>query len=305
LPQKREKEEKNGQMNIPKQEPGPVSFDYFLNSELLPDVYFLLIISLFIKFSTADQTIELESALPEITKSLTIEGGSVTLTPAASWSTNTSPLLRITGTTAEVVIRRIHFTKGQGGNSGGQSGGAIRNTGILTLESCIFSENNPTGMNGIYGAAIYSDNDLTIRGCTFYGNKAETEGGAVYFAANPGTLTLTGNLFYENTASYDPVVHPGGSTVTASYNVVDDVTPFGTESAQAGWERGIGDKTFTEVGITTGNSPFVSSTTFVPVSALQSPGVLPSTRPVDFPTTDFYGTTRTFPGAPGAVATAP
>jgi hypothetical protein len=260
-----------------------------------------------IKFSgvTAGTTeIPLESALPKITKSLTIEGSGVTLTPAASWTTDRSPLLWISNDEAEVVIRRVHFTKGQGENSDGQSGGAIRNTGILTLESCIFSENNPTGMNGIYGAAIYSENTLAIRGCTFYGNKAATEGGAVYFAANPGTLTLTGNLFYENDyiTGQHPVVHPGGSTVTASYNVVDDETPFGTESAQAGWERGTGDKTFAEVPLITGE-PFVNLIQFVPVSELS--GVLPSTRPANFPTTDFYGTTRDFPGAPGAVAATP
>jgi hypothetical protein len=255
--------------------------------------------------------IQLESALPNITKSLTIEGSGVTLTPDVSWTANLSPLLWISNDEADVVIRRVHFTKGYSTNSGdGQSGGAIRNNAILTLESCIFSENNPTGPNGIYGAAIYSNNDLTIRGCTFYGNKADTEGGAVYFANNSGTLTLTGNLFYGNTCvTQHPVVHPGGNnTVITSYNVVDEgfgigdpeVDPENDPKHVAGWDAGDGDTTFTALSIS--GVPFFDTTTFVPVSGLS--GVL-TTALANFPTTDFYGTTRTFPGAPGAVATAP
>jgi hypothetical protein len=87
-------------------------------------------------------------------------------------------------------------------------------------------------------------------------------------------------------------------TVSASYNVVD--AAFGTGDTQAGWTAGTGDTTFTALGIT--GDPF-DTATFAPVSGLSN--VLPATTPEDFPLTDFYGATRTFPGAPGAVVKAP
>jgi predicted outer membrane repeat protein len=238
--------------------------------------------------------IELESALPAITKSLTIEGGGITLTRATSWTTN-GFLLRNASNTTEAVVRRIHFKSGL--TTG--TGRAIVNTGILALESCIFSDNR----SAEYGGALYSTNTLTIRGCTFYKNTAEGiidedifGGGAVFFTASGKTLTLTGNLFYGNTAPNYPVVHNydyyNDSTVVASYNVAD--AAYGTETAQAGWAAGTGDTTFAALGVS--NDPF-NGTTFA-VTGLSN--VLPSAPP-GFPTTDFYGTTRAFPGTPGAV----
>jgi predicted outer membrane repeat protein len=239
-------------------------------------------------------TITLGSALPEITKSLIIEGNGVTLTRAASWTAaSTSQLLRIRNSFTEVLIRRVHFKDSR--TTG--SGGAIYTDGILTLESCIFSGNQVTSGNG--GAITSGNNTLTIRGCTFYGNTASSSVGAVYFISMvTKTLTLTGNLFYGNTAPSKPVVSissydPLPPFKVISYNVVD--RSFGTGDTQAGWDAGTGDTTFTALGIS--GTP-VNTTSFVPVTELS--GVLPS-APAGFPATDFYGATRTFPGAPGAV----
>jgi predicted outer membrane repeat protein len=232
-------------------------------------------------------TIELESSLPEILRSLTIAGNGVTLTRAASWtsSSSSSQLLRIPGRNAEVTIRRVHFKDGLA-----TDGGAIDNMGILTLESCIFSGNLTTD----YGGALWSSNTLSIRGCTFYGNTSSYRGGAVQFTAAPGTiLTLAGNLFYGNTAPNGPVLYSISGTVDTSYNVVD--ADFGTGSTQTGWYAGNGDTRFTTLNIT--GDPF-NTTTFAPVTALQT--VL-TTAPAGFPATDFYDANRTFPGAPGAV----
>jgi predicted outer membrane repeat protein len=242
--------------------------------------------------ATAGTTrIELTEVLPQITTSMIIEGKGVTLTRHPSWtaSSETSQLLYINSATAVVTIRAVHFT---GGLSTG-NGGAIRTIGSLTLESCVFSLN--TAWNG---GAIYSTGTLSIRGCTFYSNSGR--GGAVYFSASGKLLTLTGNLFYGNTGASSMVYRSTGTTIVASYNVAD--TAFGTGTGQAGWAAQTGDRTLTSLGIDSENAPF-DTTTFVPVSDLQN--VLPSTAPADFPATDFYGTTWTFPGAPGAVAAAP
>jgi hypothetical protein len=198
-------------------------------------------------------------------------------------------------------------------------GGAVYNNGTLTVESCIFSGNTNTRKSGSIismGGGISSYNDLTIRGCTFYGNYGSYGGGVVsktdsltHPLANH-LLTLTGNLFYGNTSRMylnqrpvSPVCH-SGDTINASHNVVD--VDFGGGDYQCGWTAGTGDKTTLADSddLTISGIPF-NTTTFVPVSALQSPGVLPATAPADFPLTDFYGTVRTFPGAPGAVAAAP
>jgi hypothetical protein len=240
-------------------------------------------------------SILLERILPEITESLTIEGAGVTLiSDFYTWG-----ILNISSSTATVTIRRVHFKDGDA--SGG--GGAVQNSGILTLESCIFNHNQATGTYGTGngGGAVYSNNTLTLRGCTFYANSTMSSGGAVYFRASGKTLTLTGNLFYGNGAASYSVVYVGNGTVSASYNVAGH--DLGTGSAQAGWTAGTGDTTLSALGFT---NPFSTTNTtplpFVPVSGLQN--LLPSTAPTGFPITDFYGATRNT-SVPGAVNYAP
>ena len=125
---------------------------------------------------------------------------------------------------------------------------------------------------------------ISIKGCTFYGNSSAYMNGAI----NGGALE--GNLFYGNTAPSWPVSRDSFSN---GYNVVD--VPLGTRNTQSGWEAATGDATFSSLGIS--GAP-VNTVTFAPVSGLGS--VIPS-APTGFPTTDFYGNTRTWPGAPGAV----
>jgi hypothetical protein len=111
-----------------------------------------------------------------------------------------------------------------------------------------------------------------------------------------GTVTLTGNLFYGNTATNSgTVVYRYSGTVTSGgYNVVD--VALGTSASQSGFAAATGDTIFSALSI---SGVPVSPTTFNPVSGLRS--VLPAPPPAGFPAVDFYGNTRTFPGAPGAV----
>ena len=236
--------------------------------------------------------IELESALPEVTKSLTIEGNGVTLTRAASWTAGSSQLLYISGSTAAVTIRRVHFKNGLATNYGG----AVWNSGILTLDSCMFSGSQTTSTSA-YGGAVYSVNTLTIRGCTFYNNSSGYRGGAVYFNASGKTLTLRGNLFYGNTATSGyPVVYYYG-TISASYNVVD--VSLGTETAQAGFSAATGN---TSIGTAFANLP-VSPLSFKVLYGSGAAGKLPATLPAGYPALDFYGNTISGNGAAGAVQT--
>jgi hypothetical protein len=242
--------------------------------------------------------IELASPLPEITKNITIEGNGITLTPAASWVvSNTSHLLSITSSSTAVTVRRVHFrdclVRSQSIWETFTYGGAIRNSGNLTLESCIFSGNQVVNSNSYdraFGGAVYSDNTLTIWGCTFYGNKSNHFGGAVFFDASGKTLTLTGNLFYGNTASSYPVVRPAG-TVSSSYNVVDIAS--GTGNAWCGWDYDSTDIQATSIP--------VLLRTFKVLYGRAAMAMLPASLPADYPATDFYGQAISGGGAAGAV----
>ena len=72
---------------------------------------------------------------------------------------------------------------------------------------------------------------------------------------------------------------------------------IGTGTTQSGWTASTGDTTFSSIGIS--GIPFDTSI-FKPVSGLGS--LIPSAwSRNDMPAVDFYGNTRTYPGAPGAV----
>ncbi|GHU72922.1 hypothetical protein FACS189450_11670 [Spirochaetia bacterium] len=238
--------------------------------------------------------IALDSML-EVTKNITIEGNGVTLTPSGAWSVNDSLLGAYdpVGPGITVNISRVHFKDGRTTNAGA----AILNDygTTLNLESCIFSGNVGSGASG---GAIATFGYLTVKGCTFYENSADY-GGAIYNDAG-GTLTLTGNLFYGNTDTTSgdyPVVWANSGVVSSGgYNVADVV--IGTYNGESGWTAVTGDTTLTDLGISGDPVNDDGDDGFEPTDA--NLNIVPSGLS-DFPTKDFYGNLRTFPGAAGAV----
>jgi uncharacterized repeat protein (TIGR02543 family) len=228
-----------------------------------------------------DSVITLTSALPYITKNLTIEGNGVTISGNDQYG-----ILIVDVSSASINISRIHFTHGRYYN-----GGAIFNNGggNLSLSSCIFSYNQAYDS---YGGAIMNHGTLNARGCTFYGNSAPNRGGALYNGGN--TLTLTGNLFYGNTTATnnDGVVYNSSGTVTSGgYNVSDKAS--GTnEATGSGYDFLASDKQETALP--------VSSVTFRLLSSSGAAGVVTS-KPTGYPDKDFYGSDITAPAAAGAV----
>jgi hypothetical protein len=219
-----------------------------------------------------NETITLSAALPQVSASLVIEGNGATLTRSFTAGSNTQ-LLRIPSG-AEVRISRLHFKEGRAANNGG----AIRNEGNLTLESCVFSDNRTNDSNG-YGGAVYTSGSLTLLGCTFYGNGARItggQGGAVY--QNGGTLTLTGNVFWGNTAASYPVVYGSGVT-SGGFNVSDRGS--GTTASDSGWDFN------TMKGDKQASSLPVSPVTFKIIEGGAAADAI-NTRPTDYPATDFY-----------------
>jgi uncharacterized protein YjdB len=224
----------------------------------------------------ADSTIVLASSLLDITKNLTIEGNGVKIS-----GNNSYRILYIANGGYTVNISRVHFTNGYINDGGG----AIVNTGgNLTLQSCIFSNNNVGTSN--YGGAVISHSTgavLTVKGCTFYSNSAHYGGAIVVYT---GTATLTGNLFYGNTGSSGNTVYRSSATVTSSYNVYDN-------SSYNFTFNGTGDKSISSV-------PF-STTTFIPTASSGALNVLPVTLSAGYPAEDFYGRIISGNGAAGAV----
>jgi predicted outer membrane repeat protein len=242
-------------------------------------------------------TISLKQALPQITKSITINGNGATLTRDLSWTATSaiSQLLYINSATATVTISRLHFKGGKAASNGG----AIRNTGNLTLESCIFS-GNEAATNG--GAVYTTTGALLVQGCTFYNNKATattiySRGGAIY--CTNGTVALTGNLFTGNTAVNSGNVVYGTGVTSGGYNVSDMAT--GAVSAvdnltDSGYTGTTGDLfNVKDIVFATGEDPTTSP------SSNANLNTLTGSLPAGFPTTYFDGTTRELPATAGAV----
>jgi hypothetical protein len=233
------------------------------------------------------EAITLSSPLPEITKSLIIEGNGAVLTQ--NGFTISNGLLRISGSGVTVRISRLHFKGGRAA----QGGAAITNYSALRLESCLFSGNELSGSNHPSGGAIYNTGTLTVLGCAFYNNKAGRGGGAFY---NSGALTIRGNIFWGNSANYNHVIFNDGGTVSAGgYNVSDRAS--GTDDrAGSGW-------TFANGDIQASILP-VSGLTFKPLQGSVALNRI-ATRPADYPLIDFYGTViPTTNAAAGAAQTA-
>lgn len=81
-----------------------------------------------------------------------------------------------------------------------------------------------------------------------------------------------------------------GKINSNGYNVVD--VDLGSLTNQNSWNIiGIGDTTLSDLNII--GVPFVDTVNFEPLPSLRN--VMPTTILEDFPTTDFYGNTRTWP----------
>ncbi|HYJ05518.1 MAG TPA: choice-of-anchor Q domain-containing protein [Chthoniobacterales bacterium] len=106
----------------------------------------------------------------------------------------------------------------------GSTGGAIRNTGTLTVRNCTFSGNAARS-----GGAIWTGSALAVMGCTFISNSADT-GGAIYHS---NTLEVTNSTFSDNSATADG----GGIYSFQSFQAsafVRNVTFSGNSAAQGG-----------------------------------------------------------------------
>jgi predicted outer membrane repeat protein len=136
--------------------------------------------------ATGQYTISLTTDQLLINKDLTIEtSGNASVIVQRSGAGGT-PAFRIFDIPSGTVTFGELMIVGGAPASGG--GGAIRNSGTLTLRGCTFFGNTANGSGfAVYGGAVNNGGTLTALNSTFSGNAA-IYGGAIY---NSGNLTVT------------------------------------------------------------------------------------------------------------------
>lgn len=147
----------------------------------------------------------------------------------------------------------------------GQSalGGAIYNTGTLTVNGGLFSNNTAV----MEGGAIYNEGTLSVNGSTFSNNDAEY-GGVIF---NTGSLVVSGSTFSNNTVEGDSIIYStedisiSGSTFSGNMTTGSVIYADGTIS--------VSGSTFTNNTanslVESGESVNISGGTFTGNSAVQ------------------------------------
>lgn len=156
----------------------------------------------FARDCTDTNTITL-TGLIDLNRNLTIDATASTPAHAVTISGgNSTTLFR---SVATVSLRGLTLVNAVNNNFGG---GAIENTGTLTLRDCVFSGNStPAGTGNYYnsGGAIYNQGTLNVIGSTFVNNTTVSgDGGAIYNLY--GTLIVVNSTFSGNSA---PAGHGG------------------------------------------------------------------------------------------------
>ena len=250
-------------------------------------------------------TITLNSPLPSIQSPnyLCIEGNSVIITASGILNASLISIQSNSGEQSQITIKDVWFRNiNSGYMSVISSGRAAGRAGhYLTLESCIFS--NISSSNA--GGAINNVSGLNLNGCTFYGNYSSSVGGAIFHSGPPwSVLTMTGNIFYGNTASaleshsvFAPVQAPDQMIVSNGYNVFDYYPIIQLSGVE-------GNPTYVmplhprdKVLLI---PPFVNPSDMKVTQGSGAENIITS-LPAGYPRSDFYGNPITAPASAGAV----
>jgi predicted outer membrane repeat protein len=112
-------------------------------------------------------------------------------------------------------------------NGKATDGGAISNVGTLTVKDCTFTGNKATDDGG----AISNDGVLNVTDSIFTGNKATDDaGGAIYNL--PIGFSVIGSTFTNNTANYGGAIYNAGGS--SNYPVKILSSTFTSDSAKQG-----------------------------------------------------------------------
>lgn len=175
-------------------------------------------------FSSGPGTINLGTALPELSADMTITGpGSDKLTLKGGGTSNQFSVLRV----AQSVSATISDMTISGGVS--NVGGGIDNEGQLDLRSCVISGNSGTSDAG----GIYNNGTMTLENCTVSGNTSKYSGGGISNNPSSATLTLTGCVVSGNSSGADGGIFNAGALTltdtTISGNTAKDAAGIGNQ----------------------------------------------------------------------------
>jgi sugar lactone lactonase YvrE len=214
------------------------------------------------------QTISLTSEIL-IGKAMTIDASNLAggVTVGGNGSTR---FFRVSAT-GNLTLRGLKLNGGRGnGASENGFGGGLYNDGTVTLERCVFQDNEASnygggihnalnanltirrstfkmGEAGLFGGAISNSSLLTIDGCTFEGNYSGFEGGGIYSDFS-STITITNSTFKGNSAFFY-----GGAIFNGSPRLsMESSTLVGNEAVRIG--GGIYNDFFGTPSSTIGNS---------------------------------------------------
>lgn len=167
-------------------------------------------------------TINLASALPELTTDMTIVGpGAKALTVARAPAAPDFRVFLIPQGANIVSIKRIAIKNGSL-NGPGAVGGGIRNSATLTLSSVLVSGNSVADPSAFaFGAGISNsgDGDLTIRDSRITHNEIEADGGGSGIRSE-GDLMLIRSTVDRNVNSAAIQVGSGGATATIQNSTI-------------------------------------------------------------------------------------
>lgn len=183
--------------------------------------------------STQAYSIKLASGELAITAPVSIDGGNARITVRRS--ATAAPFRLFNVSASGVTLSNLFLRNGAavGGPSAPGLGGAVFNTGSLTLLNCAFFANTATGGAGTpqlyqgfpggeaYGGAVFNGATLVMTNCTLFGNTAQGGANGQGYSANgvngkggngsngrggglftdQGTVTLTYCTFTQNIAS--------------------------------------------------------------------------------------------------------
>lgn len=176
--------------------------------------------------SLSGGTISLSSTLT-LVQDVTIDASALTTAITITGDTDDNGVgdVRVFMVNAGVAatLNDLVITRGYDSNLGG----AIFNSGSLTVTNTTFTENSVANTSGHWGGAIYSVGPVVLDGCTFRGNNAYN-GGAI--AINTGGALNVANTTFSNNNS---AVSSGGAIYSvAAVTVTDSV--FDGNSASSG-----------------------------------------------------------------------
>jgi predicted outer membrane repeat protein len=170
--------------------------------------------------------ITLESALDPLARNITITGpGYGNLLIQRDWNQGSFPIFRIFGQSLSCAIQDLTLGRGSSNN-----GGAIYNSGTLSVLGCVFGNNTATSGGG----AIYNNGTLNASNCSFNDNTAGSYGGAI---AN-SVEGVVGRLILTNGCQFG--MNSAGSQGGAIFNsqganaIIRDNASFAENSAQQG-----------------------------------------------------------------------